>query len=125
MLSKEEWNATAERAAAADYGTRHARWLRFRRFGAAPVGILIGAGAVGLGAWWLFTHVVGPLFTGSGPGLGHLPIGFILVAFVALIGTVAAWRVAVPSAPFLIVRALMTVLVWLALAAYGAALIAS
>jgi hypothetical protein len=125
MLSKEEWNATSERAAAAKYGERHAGWLRFRRFGAVPTGILVGAGTIGLGAWWLFAHVVSPIFTGSGPGLGHLPIAFILVAFVALIGTVAAWRVAVPSAPFLIVRTLMTVLVWLALAAYGAALIAS
>jgi hypothetical protein len=84
-----------------------------------------GPATIGLGAWWLFAHVVSPIFTGSGPGLGHLPIGFVLVAFVALIGTVAAWRVAVPSAPFLIVRALLTGLVWLALAAYGAALLAS
>jgi hypothetical protein len=125
MLSKEEWNATSERAAAAKYGERHAGWLRFRRFGAVPTGILVGAGAIGLGAWWLFAHIVGPLFTGSGPGLGHLPIGFILVVAIAFIGTVAAWRVAVPSAPFLIVRALLTVLVWLGLAAYGAALLAS
>jgi hypothetical protein len=125
MLSKEEWNATAERAAAADYGTRHARWLRFRRFGAVPTGILVGAGTIGLGAWWLFAHVFVPLFTGAGPGLGHLPIGFILVATVAAIGTVAAWRVEVPSAPFLIVRGLLTVLVWLGLGAYAVALLAS
>lgn len=125
MLSKEEWNATAERAAAADYGTRHARWLRFRRFGAAPAGLLVGAGAVGLAGWWMFVHVVGPLFTGSGPGLGHLPIVFILLAVVALVGTVVAWRVAVPSAPFLIVRALLTVFVWLGLIAYGAAILTS
>jgi hypothetical protein len=125
MLSKEEWNATAERAAAADYGTRHARWLRFRRFGAAPAGILLAAGTIGLGAWWMFAHVLVPLFTGNGPGLGHLPIGFILVAAAAAIGTVAAWRVSVPSAPFLIARGLLTVLVWLGLGAYAVAMLAS
>jgi hypothetical protein len=125
MLSKEEWNATAERAAAAKYGDRHAAWLRFRRFGAVPTGILVAAAALGLGAWWLFAHVVIPLFSGNGPALGHLPFGFILVAVVALVGTVAAWRVSVPSAPFLIARTLLTVTVWLALAAFGAAMLAS
>lgn len=125
MLSKEEWNATAERAAAAKHGDRHAGWLRFRRFGAAPVGILLAAGTIGLGAWWLFEHVLAPLFTGSGPGLGHLPIGFILVAAITAVATVAAWRVAVPSAPFLIARGLLTILVWLGLGAYAVALLAS
>jgi hypothetical protein len=125
MLSKEEWNATAERAAAAKYGDRHAGWLRFRRFGAVPTGILVAAGVLGLGAWWLFVHVLGPLFTGTGPALGHLPFGLVLVAVLALIGTIAAWRVTVPSAPFLIARALLTVFVWLGLLAYAVAMLAS
>lgn len=120
MLSKEEWNKTAERAAAAEYGAKHARWLRFKRFGAVPLSALVTAGALGLGAWWTFSHLLAPLFAGAGPDLsGHLPLGFLLVVLAAGVGTVAAFRVSVPSASFLIARAVLSVLVWLGLLAFA------
>lgn len=120
MLSKEEWRRAAELAAAAEDGRKHASWLRFKRFGAAPAGILVAVGAAGLGAWWMFAHVVSPLFSGSGPHVaGRLPIGFVLVSGVALIGTIAAFRVRYPSAMFLIARAIGAVFIWLGLLTYA------
>lgn len=126
QLSKDEWRRAAELSAAAEDGRKHAAWLRFKRFSAAPTAVLVAAGAVGLGAWWMFAHVVSPLFSGSGPSIsGHLPLGFILVTLVAVVATVIAFRVSVPTGPFLIGRALAALFIWLGLLAYGVALIAS
>ena len=125
MLSKDEWRTVAERAAAAKYGERHAAKLLFLRFGAGPVGILLAAGGLGLGAWWVYAHVLVPLFSGGGPGLHGFPVGFWVVAVIGMAATIAALRVAVPSAPFLIARSIVAVLFWLGMAAYALAVIAS
>lgn len=125
MLSKQEWNKAAELAAAAKYGTQHAAWLRFKRFGAGPTAVLAAAAALGLGAWWLFAHVFAPLFSGPGPTVtGHLPVGFWIVAGVFLVGTIAAFRVRLPSAPFLLARTFVSLLVWLGMVAYAVGVLA-
>jgi hypothetical protein len=128
MLSKEEWNAVAERAAAADYGTRHARWLRFRRFGAGPAGILLVAGAVGLGVWWVFAHLIRPAFDHQWVRSdASLPIAFWLFAAVALIATIYAFRPRIiPPAPSLrFLRAVVAGLIWLGLLTYAVTVLAA
>lgn len=122
MLSKEEWNAVAERAAAADYGTRHAGWLRFKRFGLAPTALLVIVGGLGLGAWWLFSHVA-DLLSGTGYGGGHLPAVFWIAAAVTLTGTIAAFRLPAVSVGILVAR-LAAVLAWIGLAVYGVTVLA-
>ena len=119
MLSKEEWRKTAELAAAAEDGRRHASWLRFKRFGAVPTGILVGAGFLGLGAWWLFAHVVTPIFSGGIPSLGgHLPGIFWVVAVGMVAGSVVAFRRPVVSVAVLLAR-IVAVLAWIGLAVYA------
>lgn len=122
QLSKDEWCRAAELSAAAEDGRRRSRWLKFQRFGAAPVGVLVATGALGLGAWWLFSHLIAPLFSGSAPHLsGHLSIGFMVVFLLAILLTVGVFRVRYLSTALLIARAMIVSFLWLGLIAYALA----
>jgi hypothetical protein len=117
MLSKEEWNATAERAAAAKYGERHAAWLRFKRFGAVPAAAVLALIALGLGAYWTYSHLIQPLFAGDQVGVS-LPSGFWVIAGIALVLSVLMLRVRLVG-PMTLIRAGALAVIWLSLAGYA------
>lgn len=118
MLSKNEWRTVAERAAAAKHGERNADWLHFKRFGAARLGVVVALGAVGLGARWLWLHLLGPLFSGEAI-TGHVPAGFWLVVAICLLLSILALRSRVLSLPpFAIARGIVIAFLWLGLGAY-------
>jgi hypothetical protein len=113
VITKDEWDRRAELAAAAKYGEKHVGWYTFKRYAAGPAGIAAAAGAVGLAAYWLFTHVHLPSATA-----GHLPTAFWFFAIPLAIGTFIAFR---PGRIFPVAFTLVVVLalLWLGLITYG------
>jgi hypothetical protein len=91
MITRDEWNRAADFAAAAKYGQDHSGWLTFRRVYAVPTAVLAALGAIGFGAFLLWTKVVHPLFSGAslpaGPGTAA-PV----IAAVLLVVTLIAFR---------------------------------
>lgn len=118
MLSKSEWRIEAERSAARKWGEENSGAFFFWRFLAGPLGVVILAGLVGLGAYWLVRRA-GEALSG-GPALSA-PVGF-WVAFTALaVGTAVAFRPrkAFTTFSFAVVRAVIVALLWLGLLAFG------
>lgn len=113
MLSKEEWTRTAEHSAAAAYGEKHKEWYAFKRWGAAPLGVLIAVGAVGYGAFWLWERATG-LLSGSGPSV-DAPLGLFAAAAVLLLVTVIAfWPGRLPSTfPVLLAKLSILGVAWM------------
>lgn len=128
MITREEWKHTAERAAAAKHGEKHYGWYSFRQYGAVPLGIALSAAAVGLGAWWMWSNVIRPLFDHDIPGpAGGLPGAFWVVAVIALVATLIAFR---PGRGFVLfhitlIKVAVTALVWLGLFGYAIAYIST
>lgn len=128
MITREEWKRTAEHAAAAKHGEKNYGWYAFRQYGAVPVGIAVAAGAVGLGAWWMWSNVIRPLFDHDTPGpAGGLPDAFWVITVIALVATLIAFR---PGRKFamlhvLLAKVAVTALVWLGLFGYAIAYIST
>lgn len=115
MLSKDDWMKTAEYQAARVYGEKYAGWFAFRRFLAGPLGILVIAGSLGLGAYWLWNHVGVPATP------GRLSTAFWVLAVALVIGTFVAFR---PTGKFrtaaaLLVRGVVVGLLWLGFLTYA------
>lgn len=112
-LTKTQWRDIAEAQAAAEYGKKYAGWFMFRRFLAGPVGVLVLAGAGGLGAYALWRHL-------PSVSSGSLSTGFWVIVALLAIGTFVVFRPGrfVPAA-LLVVRAVVVALLWLGVAVYG------
>lgn len=122
MISKDEWRTIAQRAAAAKYGERRARYYAWRRWYAMPTGVAAGLALIGLGCWWVKVHAVDPVLHGSGP---HVPVGLIVFAALVIGLTVVVFRRRiVPQSPTVMLgtRA-VAVLAWFALTGYALAVV--
>lgn len=122
-LSKEQWRNVAEASAAAKYGERYASWLAFRRFGATPLLIAAAIGTVGLGAWWVWSHLIDPLLSGVAVGGPGIPLLYWIAVALAGIGTAAALRIPVIHFGVFLARAAAVGIVWLVLIGYGVSLL--
>lgn len=117
LTTKEEWTRRAELSAAAAFGEKHAGLYTFKRYGAGPAGVAIAGGLLGLGGYWLWTHVHLP---SAGTGPAHLPTLFWILLVGLVLGTAFVFRPGryLLAAPMLI-RAVVTALLWLGFVTYG------
>lgn len=114
MISKEEWNRTAEHAAAASYGEEYRGWIMTKRVLAGPLGVVLLfaalVGALAWGAYWLWNRAA-EAFTGTADLPGG---GFWLAGGALLVVTLIAYRPgAYPSIATLITKSALIVTCWL------------
>lgn len=96
-LSNDEWGTLAEKSAAEAFGRRHENWYTAKHY-APHFGIAVAVGALGFGAWWLFTHASAAL-SGAGSSAAPatratagVPTWIWFAAAVLGAGTVIAYR---------------------------------
>lgn len=100
MLTRQEWHRAAEYEAARYYGKKYAGWYLLRR-NAGPIAILLGLGAAGGGAWWLWDTVSGAVSgapVGSGVPAWSLVVLLLAVVSGAVSVATAIRRAAIPAA---------------------------
>jgi hypothetical protein len=96
-LSNDEWSTAAWKSAAETHGRKNAGWYSAMHY-APHFGIAAVVGALGFGAWWLFTHARAAL-AGAGEGTAPaahatagVPIWIWLAGAILAVVTVVAYR---------------------------------
>lgn len=118
MLTRDQWNQTAEYAAASKWGEEHKSWFVFRRFGLPVLAVVVPVGLVGFLIWKAWQALSGAL---SGHGTVGLPTLFWIVGGALLVATIIAFR---PRTAFVTFGAMMVkvgvlLALWLGYIAYG------
>lgn len=118
MLTKDQWNQTAEYAAAAKWGEEHRSWFVFRRFGLPVLAVVAPVALVGFLSWKAWQAMSGAI---SGHGMAGLPAFFWIAGVALLVATLIAFR---PRANFvtfgvLMVKVGVLLALWLGYIAYG------
>jgi hypothetical protein len=96
-LSNDEWSTEAWKAAAETHGRKNAGWYSAMHY-APHFTVAAAIGALGFGAWWLFTHARAALSSaGSGAApVAHategVPTWIWFAGAVLAVGTVVAYR---------------------------------
>lgn len=96
-LSNDEWSTAAWKAAADTHGRKNAGWYTAMHY-APHTGIAIAVGALGFGAWWLFTHVkdavvgAGSSTAPAAHAAAGIPLWIWFAAVILAVVTVIAYR---------------------------------
>lgn len=116
-MTREQWNDTAEKAAAENYGREHSTWYTVRHF-APAIAVTTAVLALVCGAVWLIRKTGQVLSTAHAPQAGNaVPMWVWIAMAVAALASFLLLRPGyIPSHPgVLIAKVLGVALAWLAL----------